>query len=115
MRIVALLLLLAPSLRAQKADPEPADPFTDGRPEAMMAAGIEAYAPMPWAGQHDTRAIDIELGCEPPIRWLETRHFKIGIGLRDRPMRPAAKRGRRCWTSSKRCRRSCQAEARQAP
>jgi hypothetical protein len=82
-----LVFLLAGVLAAQKptGDRLAVDPFTNGDPAAMAAVGIEAYAPFPWADDHSTRDIDIELGAELRIRWAETRHFKIGISLPERP------------------------------
>jgi len=95
-----LLLFLAAVAVAQRAPADPdVDPFTMARPERMAAVGIEAYAPMPWAGRHNTIDIETELGKELKIRWAETRHFKIGIGLADRP-----------WPKDKHRRRELKAE-----
>lgn len=61
------------------------DPYTKGDAEAMRAAGIEAYAPMHWAGEHTTDDVERELALERKVAWAETRHFKIGICLPPRP------------------------------
>lgn len=91
----ALSAILALPASAQTEAPE-VDPFTGGDPALMAAAGIEAYAPMPWAGNHSTMDIEVELGKNRGIRWAETRHFKIGIGLPTKPLPlPADKQERR--------------------
>ena len=100
LRCLVLVGLSAGVLLAQRAPKNPdEDPFTRGVAERMAAVGIEAYAPMPWAGDHTTIDIVTELGNKPPIRWAETRHFKIGIGLAERP-----------WPKDKRLRRELNAE-----
>jgi hypothetical protein len=65
--------------------PSAADPYSEGDPVLLAKAGIEALAPFPWADDHDTRDIQQELGVTG-LRWAETRHFKIGIDLKDRPL-----------------------------
>jgi hypothetical protein len=81
----ASALLCTAVLAAQKPPLDPTlDPYTRGEPAAMQAAGIVAYAPLPWADDHSTRDIDEELGTNPRICWAETKHFKLGIGLRPR-------------------------------
>lgn len=80
----SILLASVAAAQAPKVDPR-VDPFTSGDPKAMEAAGIEAYAPFHWADDHTTADIERELGSEYPLRFAETRHFKIGIALPDRP------------------------------
>ena len=100
MRCLVLVWVSAVALMGQRAPKDPnEDPFTRGHAERMAAVGIEAYGPMPWAGGHNTIDIETELGRKPPIRWAETRHFKIGIGLATRP-----------WPKDKRRRRELNAE-----
>ena len=62
------------------------DPYSEGDPVLLAKIGIEALAPFPWADDHGTLDIQRELGAGAEIRWAETRHFKIGIGLKDRPL-----------------------------
>ena len=61
------------------------DPYTDGDPKLMAAAGIVAYAPFPWADGQRTSDVDRVLG-ERRILWLETPHFRIGCNLASAPM-----------------------------
>jgi hypothetical protein len=82
-----LPVMCAGVLLAQKtaADPAAVDPFTGGDPALLRAVGIEAVAPFPFADDHTTRDIEHELGYSVRLRWVETRHFKIGIAIGDRP------------------------------
>lgn len=65
----------------KKTPPPPAiDPYTEKKPELMKAAGYVAFAPFPWADEHDTEAIERVLGAGK-ILFVETAHFKIGVGL----------------------------------
>ncbi|MGE3175289.1 MAG: hypothetical protein AB7O97_21875 [Planctomycetota bacterium] len=84
-RLVALVLAGSILLAQKEPAVAGADPWTRGDPALMAAVGIEAWAPMPLAGEHSTKDVDVELGDDPPVRWAETRHFKIGVALRDRP------------------------------
>lgn len=83
-----VLLLAAGTAAAQKAtpDPHPEDPFSGGEPELLAHSGIELVGPFLLADDHWTRDVDQELGEGVRIRWVETRHFKLGIGLKDRPL-----------------------------
>jgi hypothetical protein len=80
----ALCLLLTARAIGQAQGPD-TDPWCENDPVLLAKAGIEALAPFPWADDHGTRDIQKELGGTA-IRWAETRHFKIGIGLKDRPL-----------------------------
>ena len=80
----SLVVLLAGVLAAQKptGDRLAVDPFTNGDPAAMAAVGIEAYAPFPWADDHSTRDIDIELGAELRVtRAWEISRVSVSIGV----------------------------------
>lgn len=59
----------------------PVDPYTGGDPAAMAAAGIVAYGPFPWADFKRTEDVDRVLG-ERRVLWVETAHFRLGIGLK---------------------------------
>lgn len=81
---LAVCLLTAPAM-AQTPGPA-TDPYSEGDPVLLARVGIEAVAPFPWADDHGTLDLQRELGGGASIRWAETRHFKIGIGLKDRPL-----------------------------
>lgn len=87
MRRLLIALVLVGVSHGQKptVDRLAVDPFTAGDPALMQAVGIEAYGPFPFADQHSTRDVDVELGQELRIRWAETRHFKIGVSQVERP------------------------------
>lgn len=58
-----------------------ADPYTKGGDEKLMEkAGIVKYAPLTWVVEHDTRKIR-KVNSRIPIRFVETKHFKIGSTL----------------------------------
>ncbi|HEX5054761.1 MAG TPA: hypothetical protein VFZ65_23495 [Planctomycetota bacterium] len=84
---VALLPLgIAPAQDPPKDDDEvkklgPVDPYTEGDPASMAAAGVVGYGPFAWADFHSTTDVDRALG-EGRVLWLETAHFKIGFNLR---------------------------------
>jgi hypothetical protein len=84
-QLICLSLMVAAAMPAQKQGKEAVDPFTKGDPEAMRACGIVSYGPMHWAGDHSTTDVEDALGAGVTIRWIETRHFKIGVGLKPRP------------------------------
>jgi hypothetical protein len=81
-RIALAAGLLLWSAPAQKPPAPGVDPFTRGDEKLMQAAGIEAYAPFPWAGVHGTADIERDCSLQGRMCWAETRHFKIGIQLR---------------------------------
>jgi hypothetical protein len=62
----------------------PVDPYTGGDAGVMAAAGVVAYGPFPWADFHSTADVDKVLG-EHRVLWLETKHFRIGSGLKSAP------------------------------
>lgn len=57
------------------------DPFTEGAEEAMKAAGIVRYGPIPFGNGFTTKDIDAVLG-ENRVLWMETEHFCIGSSLK---------------------------------
>jgi hypothetical protein len=90
---VAVLSLLAFAPAQEKPPPKDeeevqkaqrVDPYTGGEAPAMAAAGIVAYAPFPWADGYSTADIERVLG-ERRVLWVETAHFKLGLGLRSAP------------------------------
>ncbi len=84
--LAALCLALAgPALAApQKADPT-VDPYTGGDPELLKKVGIDLLGPFLWADDHTTLEVEQQTSAGFLIRWAETRHFKIGVGLKPRP------------------------------
>ncbi len=81
---LALGVLLAAEASAQRRDDPRANdpstcPYTEGDPERLAAAGLVSLGGFAFA-RADTTAIDNLLGaCD--IRWVETDHFQIGMGL----------------------------------
>ncbi len=74
------LFAQAPDKEKDPAEPPEAvivDPYTNGDAEAMKRAGVVAYPPFAWADGFGTADIDKVLG-EKRIRWIETKHFRIG-------------------------------------
>lgn len=63
----------------------PVDPYTGGDAALMAAAGVVGYGPFPWADSFGTADIDKVLG-EHRVLWMETKHFRIGSGLRSVPL-----------------------------
>jgi len=59
----------------------PTDPYTNGEPKAMAAAGVVRYAPFPWGNRVGTADIEHVLGVGR-ILWLETAHCRIGSSLK---------------------------------
>lgn len=101
-RFVALLALLAsvgvhpavgqdkPPVNSEKEDEEvlklqQKDPFTQGDPALMAAAGVVGYGPFPWADHKTTTDVDRVLG-EKRVLWVETKHFRVGFALRTCPL-----------------------------
>ena len=87
-RLLLLLTLLcgatAGELHAQNREParpnDPStDPYTGGEAERMEAAGVVSLGGFEFASS-DTAGIDSVLGAAD-IRWVETAHFEIGMGL----------------------------------
>ncbi|MEW6072203.1 MAG: hypothetical protein AB1726_06340, partial [Planctomycetota bacterium] len=64
--------------RIPRNDPR-TDPYTKGTPEAQRAAGIVSLGGFEFA-LTDTAGIDAFLAAAD-IRWIETAHFEIGMGL----------------------------------
>ena len=62
----------------------PVDPYTGGDAALMAAAGVVGYGPFPWADSFGTADIDKVLG-EHRVLWMETKHFRIGSGLKSVP------------------------------
>jgi hypothetical protein len=99
----AILLAAAASAQVPAAakDTEPVlvapprDPYTGGDSKQMAAAGVVAYAPLPWSGDVTTAEIDNVLG-PGRVLWLETAHCRVGCGLRATPL-PAAAAKRRYY------------------
>lgn len=84
----ALLLILAlgsPAIAQSKQDKLPEDPYLKGDAAGMQAAGYTAFGSFPWAGEIMTGSIDEVIGDERII-WLETEHFRLGMGLEEKKL-----------------------------
>src|SRR6185436_4281026 len=90
--IAGVVSLLGLALTAQDKPPPPkeddevhkagpVDPYTGGDKELMLAAGVVAYGPFPWADMLRTEDVDRVLG-EGRVLWLETAHFRIGYNMK---------------------------------
>lgn len=75
-RIGLALLLAAPGAAAL---PQDVDPYTEGDPARMAAAGIVSYGGFEFA-REDTAGVERLLGVVD-VKWIETAHFEIGFGL----------------------------------
>jgi hypothetical protein len=79
------LICSGPVLGQSKKDELPEDPYLKGEEAAMKAAGYTAFGSFPWAGEVMTGSIDQVIGEERMI-WLETEHFRLGMGLEERKL-----------------------------
>ena len=78
----ALALMSAlPAQRGKKADRWREDPYTKGADSALQKLGYENLGPFAWGDDHDTARIEQTLGKASRIRWVETKHFRIGSTL----------------------------------
>ena len=55
-------------------------PYTGGDPKILEAVGIVSLGGFPFGKEDSTAELDEYLGSND-VRWIETRHFKIGMGL----------------------------------
>jgi hypothetical protein len=81
---LALALAASAVLAGQQPADEPLapkDPYTEGDPAAMKAAGIVGYGPFPWADGVTTAEVDKVLGAGRML-WVETAHFRIGSNFK---------------------------------
>lgn len=86
--IAALALLAAPA-RAQRPNDPATCEWCGGDPQRMEAAGLVSHGPFPF-GQADTARVD-ELMSVNDIRWIESRHFRIGFALGPHKVKPEEK------------------------
>ncbi len=56
------------------------DPYTRGEPETLEALGYRSFGPFDWGDAHRTNTVDRVLG-DIGLRWVETRHFRLGSSL----------------------------------
>lgn len=56
------------------------DPYTENDPAIQEAAGYVAYERFHWGDNHSTADVDEAIGGAR-IRWVETKHFRIGSSL----------------------------------
>ncbi|MFQ5505525.1 MAG: hypothetical protein ACE5F1_12110 [Planctomycetota bacterium] len=56
------------------------DPYSGNEDEALAKAGYVSFGPFDFADDYDTSSLEQMLGKEQ-IRWVETKHFKIGSAL----------------------------------
>ena len=57
------------------------DTYTLRDPKAMRRLGYKSFGPFPWGDDHSTELIEQRLGSTVRLRWVETRHFRIGSSL----------------------------------
>jgi len=79
---VAILGVAAAPLRAQQPAPTglAADPY-----DAAEGLGYRSVGPGWWSKNHGAGDVERSLGGWP-LLWVETRHFRIGCGLVERPL-----------------------------
>ena len=77
--LVAAALLLAPRAHAQRANDPASCEWCRGDPALMEKAGLVSHGPFPF-GNEDSERVDKLLAVND-IRWIETRHFRIGFAL----------------------------------
>jgi hypothetical protein len=82
---VAVLLPSIPehSIRAQMlpaADAAILDPYTRGKEDRLADLGYVSLGPLQLTSNHDSDDVQRLLGDER-LRWIETRHFRIGFAL----------------------------------
>lgn len=77
--LVAAALLLAPRAHAQRANDPASCEWCRGDPALMERAGLVSHGPFPF-GNEDSERVDKLLAVND-IRWIETRHFRIGFAL----------------------------------
>ena len=64
------------------------DPYTRFDPAVMQRLGYLSSGPFDLGSEHGVAAVAAELGIGP-VRWLETRHFRIGSALLPRSLPPS--------------------------
>ncbi|MEC7583245.1 MAG: hypothetical protein VYE77_02925 [Planctomycetota bacterium] len=69
------------------------DPYTRFDPVVMERLGYASSGPFVLGSEHGRHGVDAELGTGP-VRWLETRHFRIGSTLVLRPLPPTSRERR---------------------
>lgn len=86
---VAALALLAPRAQAQRSN-DPADcEWCGGDPALLEAAGLVSHGPFPF-GNEDSARVDALLAVND-VRWIESRHFRIGFALGPHKVKPEEK------------------------
>lgn len=65
--------------QSQRIAAEP-DPYTRGEAHLLAKAGYENLGPFAFGTDQTTQGIEELLGTEP-LRWIETKHFRIGCSL----------------------------------
>lgn len=78
-RVLLAAALAAVAGVAAAAQREDACPHCDDDPEVLAAAGLVSHGPFPFATQ-DSAAVEAA-HPELELRWLETRHFRLGMAL----------------------------------
>jgi len=68
------------SAKQAAKEPPTLDPYTEEDATAMEAAGYERFGNFNFAAAHTTEDIDTTL-AGPWMRWVETKHFRIGSSL----------------------------------
>lgn len=92
-RVTTLLLLVLAALAPRAAAQRPNDPSTcewcRGEPELLEAAGLVSHGPFPF-GNEDSQRVDALLAVND-IRWIESKHFRIGFALGPHKVKPDEK------------------------
>lgn len=77
--LIALAAWLAPRAQAQRANAPATCEWCRGDPALLAQAGLVSHGPFPF-GNEDSERVDKLLAVND-IRWIETRHFRIGFAL----------------------------------
>lgn len=93
LRVTTLLVLLCAALAPRATAQRNNDPATcewcGGDPARLEAAGLVSHGPFAF-GNEDSQRVD-ELLAVNDIRWIESRHFRIGFALGPHKVKPDEK------------------------
>ena len=87
--LVVALAALAPRASAQRRNDPAACEWCRAEPALLEAAGLVSHGPFPFGNEDSTR-VDGLLAVND-IRWIESRHFRIGFALGPHKVKPEEK------------------------